>query len=281
MYDTIVLSGGGIKGYIYIGVLEKLEKNDILKHIKNYSGTSIGALFCFLICLGYTSNELKNIFINMDLQEIIKFDIKNLLNDGWGLCNRKNIIVLIDFFLKTKGYDQDITFRNFYNNTNKNFSCIATNVNNFKETFFSVNTFPDIKIKDAILASMNIPILFSKFQIYNDYYIDGGFTNNFPINYYNSEKTIGFYLSSPKSVFMQKNINVNENMTFFDYIKKIFKGIHIEFSDIKHKIFVESKNNKCKIVTFDMSDYSTTEFNISNEKKLELIKLGMSFTFEI
>ena len=49
--DTLVLSGGGVKGLYYIGVLKKLEELNILKNINKFAGTSIGAFFSALISI--------------------------------------------------------------------------------------------------------------------------------------------------------------------------------------------------------------------------------------
>ena len=46
MVDTLCFSGGGIKGFSFIGVLDYLAKNNKinLELIKNYVGTSCGAI---------------------------------------------------------------------------------------------------------------------------------------------------------------------------------------------------------------------------------------------
>jgi predicted acylesterase/phospholipase RssA len=52
-YDTICLSGGGIKGFSFVGALEELVKHkhiDIM-NINNWVGTSAGALICYLFSL--------------------------------------------------------------------------------------------------------------------------------------------------------------------------------------------------------------------------------------
>ena len=60
--DTICISGGGIKGFCFIGALNYLiSKNYIyIKNINNWCGTSIGAVICFLLSIGYTINEIEN-----------------------------------------------------------------------------------------------------------------------------------------------------------------------------------------------------------------------------
>ena len=57
-YDTLVLSGGSIKGIILLGSLQYFYDNDCLNEVKTYIGTSAGAIICYLLCIGYTPTEI-------------------------------------------------------------------------------------------------------------------------------------------------------------------------------------------------------------------------------
>ena len=57
-YDTLVLSGGSSKGIMTLGALQYLYDNFLLKNIKNYIGTSAGAMICYLLAIGYTPVEI-------------------------------------------------------------------------------------------------------------------------------------------------------------------------------------------------------------------------------
>jgi len=43
-YEGLVLSSGGIKGFLQLGVLDYLYSNGYLDHIKYVSGCSVGAM---------------------------------------------------------------------------------------------------------------------------------------------------------------------------------------------------------------------------------------------
>ena len=73
--DTLVFSGGGIKGIHYIGILKRLEELNILKNITSLAGTSVGALFIVLITIGFTSTELTEFLSLFNLNKI-----KNISN---------------------------------------------------------------------------------------------------------------------------------------------------------------------------------------------------------
>ena len=58
--DTIVLSGGGIKGFNMLGSMEYLYDEYYIHHdkIKNMIGTSIGSIICYLLVIGYKPLEI-------------------------------------------------------------------------------------------------------------------------------------------------------------------------------------------------------------------------------
>ncbi|MCS5708924.1 patatin-like phospholipase family protein [Candidatus Berkiella cookevillensis] len=62
--ENIVFEGGGVKGIAYVGAIEAMERNGMLKDVKRVAGSSAGGITASLVALGYNAEELKNIFIN-------------------------------------------------------------------------------------------------------------------------------------------------------------------------------------------------------------------------
>ena len=61
-YDTICMSGGGVKGFAFIGALDYLNKKKIINinNIKNWVGTSIGSILAYAVVCGFSINEMEN-----------------------------------------------------------------------------------------------------------------------------------------------------------------------------------------------------------------------------
>ena len=70
---TCIFGGGAIRGISYIGAIKALEELNI--NSKTIAGSSVGAIFAVLYAIGYTSEEIKNMFlkINFDLFRDIHF----------------------------------------------------------------------------------------------------------------------------------------------------------------------------------------------------------------
>lgn len=67
LFNSLVFEGGGVKGISYIGAIEYLEDNNILKDIINFGGSSAGSHIATLLAIGYKSKELKDIFFDLPL----------------------------------------------------------------------------------------------------------------------------------------------------------------------------------------------------------------------
>ena len=73
----LVLSGGGMLGISYIGLIKYLEENSsipIVKNLKSLTGCSVGAMFATFIALGYTYTELNIIVKSMIFKEYMNIN---------------------------------------------------------------------------------------------------------------------------------------------------------------------------------------------------------------
>lgn len=64
-----VFSGGGVKAYSFLGALEALEDRNV--QIERVAGTSAGAVIASLLAANYTSREIKNIFVDLQLKQLL------------------------------------------------------------------------------------------------------------------------------------------------------------------------------------------------------------------
>lgn len=277
MNKSLVFSGGGIKGYIFIGIIKQLEtKYNIHKDFNNYYGTSIGGLVAFLLSIGYSSLEFENIFLSIDLNKLLNIDINEIIHN-YGLINHNNIIELLIKLFEHKKIDYTITYNDFYNLYKKNFCCVATEISTeFVEQLFSYKTTPDIKIIDSLIATMNIPIIFDKWVINGKYYIDGVFVNNFPIDHTEFNNfVIGFYFNN-----IIKNSDNHDNM--FSYTLNIIKCVYIDYMrQQKNKLEIYNNIDNIKLNKIENIGVHSVEFNVSDTTKKQLIEFGFTYKLNI
>ncbi|MFW6218654.1 MAG: patatin-like phospholipase family protein [Bacteroidota bacterium] len=157
--NGLVLSGGVARGYAHIGVLKALHEWGIKPDV--VSGVSAGSIIGAFYCDGYSPEEIEEILSNKKMMEFIK-----LSTPKCGFMEMTGLKLTLKKNLRSKKFDQ----------LQKPLWITATNYCTGETEYINKG-----EILDAIIASSSIPVVFKPHKINNNYYIDGGITNNFPL----------------------------------------------------------------------------------------------------
>jgi predicted acylesterase/phospholipase RssA len=265
MIKNLVISSGGIIIYSYIGSLKYLNENNILKDIKSYYGISAGSILCTMLALDYTIDEITDFLISFDVLKFIgNYDVTNLIDDyGFSLGKNRDIIAQSIISYKLGEENKDYTFKQLYDDKKIELNIFATCVEEKTLWKFSHNSNNDVPIWKALVASSNIPFIFSPVEIDNKRFIDGAVLNSYPINYVPDnelDKTIGIYFDRYSFTNFNFNYYINIILLFISN-KHIF--------NYKNTIRI-SLPKKFKLYEF--------KFDICNEEKNKLIDIGYNIT---
>ena len=104
----LALSGGGIKGTAHIGAIKAFEENQI--EISAVTGTSIGSIITVLVAMGYTADQMLDLF-NYFAKDIFRAEPRYLMSNiknskrllGYGALSGETIENVIDECAKYKG----------------------------------------------------------------------------------------------------------------------------------------------------------------------------------
>lgn len=165
---SLVLSGGGARGFGHIGVIEVLIEKGF--HIHSIAGTSMGALIGGLYAMGKLE-DFKTWVTHMG-----KFQALDLIDLS---IRRRGLLKGNRVFRKMKGLFPTVNIEDL----EIGFSAIATQLYAKKTVCINKGD-----IYDAIRASVAIPTIFSPVEIDGDVYVDGGVLNNIPIEYARRKK---------------------------------------------------------------------------------------------
>ena len=158
MKISLVLGGGGARGYAHIGIIEELKKEGF--EIKSIAGTSMGAVIGGLEACGKLDNY-KNWVTSLDFLDIFKF-----LKSPFKLDGNK-------IFQKVKelsGNDYKIE------KLPVKFTAVATDLTKKREVWFQKGD-----LFKAMQASSSIPGVFDPVVINKRILVDGGVLNLMPI----------------------------------------------------------------------------------------------------
>jgi len=189
----ISLSGGGIKGFSHVGVLEVLNERGYLKAVREYVGISAGALCALCMCIGCTISELRMLVSLLDFELVRDIAPETIMDfpETFGLDSGENLKKLISAVLRAKRLSPNITFAEL---SEKGFGphlrIIATNMNTCLPHEFSHIRTPTAKVAFAVQASMSIPLYFTPPQDIETghYFVDGGVLCSSPMYYLTVEE---------------------------------------------------------------------------------------------
>jgi len=155
----LALSGGGVKGFGYIGCFQALKDLDLLD-IEEMAGTSIGAVFAFFYVLKCPPEELFSFIKKFDYKMIKSIDFINIFRN-WGIETGEKSVKFLQSMVRHKLHKSDITFRELYEYNRIKLTIVATHLNTCQSINYNHINTPDHSVIQAIRKSIAIPGLFS------------------------------------------------------------------------------------------------------------------------
>lgn len=197
--DTLVLSGGSLKGIAQMGALHYLERVGMLENVVTYAGTSAGSVICAILSIGYRPSEIYHFFMNVDMSKLTKINAYNFFNK-LGLDDGKRFMVVLKKYFTNKKLDPKMTFDQHHKLTTKELIITGTCVNTKKAKYFSWRSAPNMKIIDALRISISVPIIYTPRKHAGQVYIDGACIDNYPITMFSHklDRVIGIHVSERK-----------------------------------------------------------------------------------
>lgn len=195
-YRTIVVGGAGSNIYAYLGVFEVLfddadfKQGGAFEKIKNFIGTSAGALIAAMLAVGadltYFKAKMDQINLSMlaDHSVFIPTNVYRLCT-SFGYNKGDAVLKLVEDMLEELTGDRDITLQGLYEFKDRKINFVATgcNVSKRQLRFFNRLTDPDMKVSHAVRVSISIPLFFEAFNYQGDLYVDGSVMASVPLDF--------------------------------------------------------------------------------------------------
>ncbi|MBC2855543.1 patatin-like phospholipase family protein [Cetobacterium sp. 2A] len=188
----LVLSGGGAKGAAHIGVLKVLEKYKI--PIDYVVGTSAGSIIAAMYSAGYTPDEIEKTVVTLKFNKLLSNSsdrtLKNIVDKASSNKYPLTLSITKDFELSLP---MGVLTGEFVYLQLKEIFAKAESVENFDELPIpframttNLQTGQSVAIGEgdlalATLKSMAIPTFLDPIRDGDNYYVDGGVVDNFPV----------------------------------------------------------------------------------------------------
>lgn len=280
-----VFSGGGIKGFAYIGAMQVLEEKNY--RFKRVAGTSAGAIMAVFIAAGYTAKEIEEILDELNLKSLLDppkpagtLPFLKWLNLYFrmGLYKGK---ALEKWFYKKLAAKGILTFNDLPKDSLK---IVASDLTNGRMVVIPDDLasygidWRKFSVAKALRMSCGIPFFFEPIKL-SDHngeclFVDGGILSNFPLwifdNGNKQRPTIGLKLSNPREDMPPQKINNGLNL--FEALFSTMKNAHDER-------YISRKHER-NIVFIPLEKYSATQFDLDDETKQILIEIGRKRTLK-
>lgn len=260
----LVLSGGGAKGLAHIGVLKVIEESGV--RVDYIAGTSMGAIVGALYASGYSADELAQIFQEVDFDELIGDDFerktksvferkdadkraltlpfnKFKLSFPSGLSKGQNIY---NYYVEKLDHVKDV---GDFSQLPIPFLCVATNAETGKQVVIEDGYLPN-----AIAASGAIPSLFEPVLLEGKLLLDGGISNNYPIQEL-LQKNVDYVIG----------VDVQDSLRSKEELRSISE-VMLQVSNFNTQNQMTEKIEKTDIyIKPDISDYTIVSFESSED----------------
>lgn len=238
----LVLSGGGAKGLVHIGIIKALEENNI--PIDYVVGTSMGAIVSGFYASGYSPDSIHKVLKTPDFTDYSKGliperfayyykkgqDDASIFHIPVSFSDKKINLQLPTNYISTKSMDIGVCkyfslssakAGNNFNNLFVPFRCVASDVYYNRQKVFSKGD-----LGTTIRASMAFPLLFKAVEIDSVLYFDGGIYNNFPVDVmkkeFNPDYIIGVVVVNLDEKATEDNVLLQISNLVVSNTEKIF-----------------------------------------------------------
>lgn len=235
--------------YAMIGTLKALEPR--LGEVREISGASAGSILALFLALGMSVDEILHNALEIDIPKFVKLSLTCFINK-FGFVDTGPIRELL---VKMCGCDP--TFAELKMKIHISAYCLNTT----QTEYFSKDTHPDMKVIDAVLMSIAIPMIFASGKYNGRTYVDGGTVEKYPLNPFIGKKPyeIVTVILKLEKVYQE---NIENPRQFIEALVR---------STLEHRA---REDALCQVTEINVGDVNVFDFNMDYETKVKLYNIG-------
>ena len=287
IFENIVIEGGSSNGTVAIGAYKALSETGVLSGLKNFAGSSSGALMASLMAAKIPWEVIEKTFMSLDFNDFkddsfgIIRDIKRFFTE-FGYYNGDYMEKWINDFLYEQTGISCMTFADLYQYNGSLLYITVCNLDKLEVQYRCMDETPHMQISKAVRESTSIPFIFKAPENKDgEIMVDGGFGNNYPLQIFDNThfmknsfniKTIGLKLMDKKqerpTSIIQNDLGFKiKNIADFAFALQTFQSLQIERSQINHGYWERT-------IILDSPGRNISDFDISQDEKNRDINTG-------
>lgn len=272
---TCLFGGGAIRGAAYVGTMRAMEELGISPH--TLAGSSVGSVIAGLIAVGYTADELDEVFIKFNF-EMFR-DVQLTLGPKFALSKGELFLEWIRDLIEQKFYGENfkkgshkaVTFKDI----EKDLIIITTDLSSFETKEFSRFETPDFEIASAIRISCGMPGLMRPIEYNNRILVDGDLQKSWPM-----WKLSKHLMPSNERIleFRLEGDFEGNDMNTIEFVNSLYA-----FTTSMATAFIidiYGKKDMFDYIVINTGDINIVDFNMPEDKRRSLMQLGYSQTMD-
>ena len=185
-----------MNGFCFCGALIALEDRIDVSALRGCIGTSVGALIGLAICLGISPSRIRNIVQEADWERVRPGINVHSLTERFGIDTRASLEYLAELVITEAGLHPKVTLESAYSLTKRHFCACVCDLTHSRVRYLDHLTSPRLTVRDAVVASMCVPILFEPVTIDGSLCVDGGLVENLPVHFFDVETSWVFHFTN-------------------------------------------------------------------------------------
>lgn len=272
---TCLFGGGAIRGAAHVGVLRALERLGI--ELSTIAGSSVGALVAALYTVGYTPNELADVFLSVNFELFrdisLGFNNKFALSKGEVFLDWLRDLIERKYYgdAYLKGQCRPVSFKDL----GKNLIIISTNMKDFTCKEFSSFETPDFEVALAVRISCCMPGLMRAVTLKDDLLVDGDLMKGKPM--WSLSKNIQKSHDRILEIRLEGSF-AGSDQSPIEYVNGMYSCItYSETSFIKS---IYGNKDRFDYLVINTGNVVVVDFNYPPEKRQSIIDDGYRQTME-
>lgn len=271
-----IFTGGSIRGGAYIGALKAMQELEL--NIECFVGSSVGSVMAVLYSAGYSIEELEDIFyeINFDLFKDINIGFSKDFSISKGEHFLEWLREKIEKKFFGEKYEKDKCDPVLFKDLTRDLVVITTDLYTSKIKEFSKANTPDFEVAKAVRISAGMPGLLKPIEYNGHLLVDGDLSRSWPV-----WRLVPRLLEYKGRIleFRLEGGKIRDNIgSAPEYLNAVFTT----FSNFAGDYVITNYKSRDKFdyIRLDAKDVNITDFNLSADKKKELMKAGYETTVE-
>lgn len=264
-----IFGGGGVRGMCYIGALRAL--NELNIEIGSIAGSSVGAVLAGLLAVGYSEEEIKELFFNFNFNMFRDLNI-NIFNTDISLSKGEIFLDWLREKIESKFNKTKVRFKDL----EKDLYILTLDINTNTPFVFSKETTPDEEVAFAIRTSACMPGLMKPVSLGNSLLVDGDLIKSWAgWKIYDELNTSEARLLEFR---LEGSKEDNEIKNPMEYLNSVISTIWYLCTE---NIYNDNqKNDRYDYIVLDGKDVILFDFTIEKDVKEKLAQRGYKTTKE-